>query len=196
MPRNKILKGKNEIVDAAMKIIENEGISALSMRRLSKDMGVSSMTLYNYVHNTKDILREILIRSFNKVYEGIYDLMRDLTANGVTGIRAYAYAYAVSLFRFARAERDLCAYLISEGREAFHDDAELRQFYHPFNAFLMQLSDREFAARMELVCRLYEGSVRAIIGDFARGVRPLDEDTLRSLICCFIEGMFPPEHIV
>jgi AcrR family transcriptional regulator len=196
MPRNKILKDKNEIIDAAMKLIEEEGISSVSMRRLSKDMGVSSMTLYNYVHNTQDILREILIRSFNKIFESMYELMRDLSANGVSGVRAYAYSYALSLYRFTRAERDICAYLIADGREAFHDDAELRPFYNPFNAFLMQLEDREFAARMELVCRLYEGAVRSIIGDYARGVRQLDEETLRAMISCFIEGMFPPEHIV
>ena len=196
MPRNKIIKDKNEIIDAAMKLIEDEGISAVSMRRLSKDMGVSSMTLYIYVHNTQDILREILIRSFNKIFESMYELMRDFSANGVTGVRAYAYAYAVSLYRFAKSERDICAYLIVDGREAFHDDAELRPFYNPFNAFLIQLEDREFASHMELVCRLYEGSVRAIIGDYARGVRQLDEEILRALISCFIDGMFPPEHIV
>ena len=90
MPRNKILKDKNEIIDAAMKLIETEGIAAVSMRRLSKDMGVSSMTLYNYVHNTQDILREILIRSFNKIFESMYELMRDLSANGVSGVRVFA----------------------------------------------------------------------------------------------------------
>ena len=194
MPRNKILKDKNEIIDAAMKLIETEGIAAVSMLRLSMDMGVSSMTLYNYVHNTQDILREILIRSFNKIFESMYKLMRDLSANGVSGVRAFAYAYAVSLFRFAKSDRDICAYLIVEGREAFHDDAELRPFYNPFNSFLIRLEDGEFAERMGLVCQLYEGAVRAIIGDYARGARRLDEDTLRSLISCFIENMFPPEQ--
>ena len=44
--------------------------------------------------------------------------IRDSSANGVTGVRAYAYAYAVSLYRFAKSERDTCAYLIVDGREA------------------------------------------------------------------------------
>jgi len=89
MPRNKIFNDKKQIIDVALSIIEKEGLESVSMRRLSKEMGVSSMTLYNYVRNTDDILREILILNFNKLYEMVYSLMSDMAKEGHLGLKAY-----------------------------------------------------------------------------------------------------------
>lgn len=196
MPRTKLLKDKNEIIEAALKIIREEGLAAVSMRRLSKDMGVSSMTLYNYVRNTQDVLREILIRSFNRIYESMYAQMNDFAREGLTGVRAYAKAYALALYRFAVENSDICAYLIGEGRRVFHDDAELRPFYNPFGAFLMRLRDADFAREMGRVCRLYDCAVRAIISDITAGIQRPDEAEFVQTAELFIDRMFPAEQNV
>ena len=51
MARKKILKSKKQILDTALALIDTEGVASVSMIRLSKELGVSSMTLYNYVRN-------------------------------------------------------------------------------------------------------------------------------------------------
>lgn len=50
---------RDEIAAAALRIADEEGIDALSMRRLAADLGAGTMTLYHYVH-TKDELLAIV----------------------------------------------------------------------------------------------------------------------------------------
>lgn len=47
------------IAEAALKVVVDEGIDALSMRRLAAELGAGTMTLYHYV-NTKDELFALL----------------------------------------------------------------------------------------------------------------------------------------
>ena len=45
---------------AALALADKEGIEALSMRRLAKDLGVEAMSLYNHVANKDEILDGII----------------------------------------------------------------------------------------------------------------------------------------
>ena len=51
MAREKVLCGKEEIIRVAVGIVDKEGMEAVSVRRIAKELGVSSMTIYNYVEN-------------------------------------------------------------------------------------------------------------------------------------------------
>ena len=48
------------VLDAALRIVDEEGVEALSMRRLADDLGIGAMTLYRYVA-TKDVLYDELV---------------------------------------------------------------------------------------------------------------------------------------
>ncbi|WP_344601970.1 TetR/AcrR family transcriptional regulator C-terminal domain-containing protein [Sporichthya brevicatena] len=48
------------VLDAALRIVDAEGVEALSMRRLADDLGIGAMTLYRYVA-TKDTLYDELV---------------------------------------------------------------------------------------------------------------------------------------
>ena len=50
---------RDEIAAAAVKIADEEGFDALSMRRLAAELGAGTMTLYHYIH-TKDELLALL----------------------------------------------------------------------------------------------------------------------------------------
>lgn len=47
---------RDEIFSAALAIIDAEGIDALSMRRLARDLGVEAMSLYHHVANKDAVL--------------------------------------------------------------------------------------------------------------------------------------------
>jgi AcrR family transcriptional regulator len=47
---------KERVLRAAVDLADREGIDALSMRRLAKDLGVEAMSLYNHVANKDEIL--------------------------------------------------------------------------------------------------------------------------------------------
>ncbi|MFD9704841.1 TetR/AcrR family transcriptional regulator C-terminal domain-containing protein [Lentzea sp. NPDC059081] len=42
---------RDRIVDAAVRVIEREGVEAVSMRRIASDLGAGTMSLYNHVPN-------------------------------------------------------------------------------------------------------------------------------------------------
>ncbi|MEP9390703.1 MULTISPECIES: TetR/AcrR family transcriptional regulator [Gordonia] len=51
---------RDAIVDAAILIIERDGVDGLSMRRLAAELGSKPMTLYNYVANKTELLQLVL----------------------------------------------------------------------------------------------------------------------------------------
>jgi len=51
---------KDRVLGAAIELADAEGIEALSMRRLAKELGVEAMSLYNHVANKDEILAGIL----------------------------------------------------------------------------------------------------------------------------------------
>ena len=55
MQRRKPLT-REAIIDAAMLVIDQEGLDKLSMRRLGTELGVEAMSLYNHVANKDAVL--------------------------------------------------------------------------------------------------------------------------------------------
>jgi AcrR family transcriptional regulator len=51
---------KERVLRAAVELADKDGIDALSMRRLAKELGVEAMSLYNHVANKDEILAGIL----------------------------------------------------------------------------------------------------------------------------------------
>jgi AcrR family transcriptional regulator len=47
---------RDRIIDAAVRIMDREGLDALTMRRIGRELGVEAMSLYNHVRDKEDIL--------------------------------------------------------------------------------------------------------------------------------------------
>jgi AcrR family transcriptional regulator len=54
---------KERVLTAAVAFADEEGVDALSMRRLAKELGVEAMSLYNHVTNKDEILAGIIDRA-------------------------------------------------------------------------------------------------------------------------------------
>jgi len=63
---------KERVLRAAIELADAEGIEALSMRRLAKELGVEAMSLYNHVANKGEILAGII-----DLVAGEFDLPSD-----------------------------------------------------------------------------------------------------------------------
>ncbi|MFH8408419.1 TetR/AcrR family transcriptional regulator C-terminal domain-containing protein [Streptomyces sp. NPDC018019] len=81
---------RQRVLDAALALVDRDGLAALSMRRLGADLGVEAMTLYHYVPN-KDALLDGLV-------ERVFERAAPLTADGGRWRSALA-EYAGSLRR-------------------------------------------------------------------------------------------------
>lgn len=58
---------ENQIVDAALAIIKESGVQALSMRSLSRQLGVSAMAAYYYVNDKQGLLDLVAKRSLGEI---------------------------------------------------------------------------------------------------------------------------------
>ena len=47
---------RDRVLVAALRLVDREGIEALSMRRLGQELGVEAMSLYNHVRNKDEVL--------------------------------------------------------------------------------------------------------------------------------------------
>src|SRR3972149_6091334 len=48
---------RGRIIEAAMRLMDTEGLEAVTMRRMGRELGVEAMSLYNHGADKEDILR-------------------------------------------------------------------------------------------------------------------------------------------
>jgi AcrR family transcriptional regulator len=76
----------------ALKLFQEEGYAAISMRRLAQEAGCTVMTLYQYYKRKIDILRDV----WAQVFEELFDALDDIVAresNAVAKLNAIALGY-------------------------------------------------------------------------------------------------------
>jgi AcrR family transcriptional regulator len=80
------------IAACALKLFQEEGYAAISMRRLAEEAGCTVMTLYQYYKRKIDILRDL----WAQIFEELFDALDDVAAresNAVTRLNAVALGY-------------------------------------------------------------------------------------------------------
>ena len=58
-----------EIKDVARRLIERDGAAALSLREVSRELGMGASTLYRYFGNRDELLTALIIDAFNQIGE-------------------------------------------------------------------------------------------------------------------------------
>ncbi|MEV6398517.1 TetR/AcrR family transcriptional regulator C-terminal domain-containing protein [Streptomyces sp. NPDC051907] len=86
------------IIDAALRIIDDEGADALSMRRLAATLGVQAMSLYNHVSGKADIIEGVA-----EFITADMALPRRFDGGWEAGIRNIAHAFRQTSLRHPRA---------------------------------------------------------------------------------------------
>src|SRR6266498_970131 len=77
---------RERIIRAALRIMDEEGLEAVSMRRIGRELGVEAMSLYNHVQDKEDIL--------DSICEAVLSEFRIPNADGWTeGARLAAHEY-------------------------------------------------------------------------------------------------------
>ncbi|MET7616204.1 TetR/AcrR family transcriptional regulator C-terminal domain-containing protein [Streptomyces sp. NPDC005408] len=89
---------RDRIVEAALKIIDDEGVDALSMRRIAATLGVQAMSLYNHVDGKADVLDGVTEFITTDMH-----LSRRSGGGWEDGIRSVAYGFRQASLRHPRA---------------------------------------------------------------------------------------------
>lgn len=186
MPREKALCGKEEIIRVAVRIVDEEGVGALSARRMAKELHVSPMTIYNYVENQKEIKKQVLISGFDRMYSAIYQALNNLETS--VDKLTFCKTMAKEIFRFANENRNIFAFMFSEGRCQFIEDAEIRPFYSFIVKFARRskITQKDYAAN-EKTYTLLEMLLFSVSYQCSAGIMSLTEGQFDELIYYFLE---------
>lgn len=104
---------EDQIVDAALQIIRTDGLDALSMRRLSQQLGRSQMAAYSYVTDKQELLDLVARRTLADVSipatsDGAWDVqLRQLIDSIDTQLRKHPGIAGLLLQRMLHTDRRL-----------------------------------------------------------------------------------------
>jgi AcrR family transcriptional regulator len=57
---------RDRIIEAALRVMDADGLEAVTMRRIGRELGVEAMSLYNHVEDKDDILEGVTERVMNE----------------------------------------------------------------------------------------------------------------------------------
>ena len=79
------------ILDQASEILSSEGVHALSMRRLSRSVGASTIVLYTHFTDKHDILNELYVEGFRRLLQELESVTPDADPLGYVADLGRAY---------------------------------------------------------------------------------------------------------
>lgn len=129
MPR-KFMFTRDEIIAAALKLVRNGGISALTARALGTELGTSSRPVFGLFKNMEEVQQEVL-KAAKNLYQSY--LEEDMKKGIYPPYKASGMAY----IRFAREERELFKLLFMRDRSQ-EDKEENREEIRPLLELIQQ----------------------------------------------------------
>ncbi|HKH04391.1 MAG TPA: TetR/AcrR family transcriptional regulator C-terminal domain-containing protein [Acidimicrobiales bacterium] len=66
-PRPRAGLTRDRVLGTALEIVDRDGIDALSMRRLGRELGVEAMSLYSYVESKQDLIEGVVEQVFREM---------------------------------------------------------------------------------------------------------------------------------
>ncbi|MEV0174295.1 TetR/AcrR family transcriptional regulator [Streptomyces sp. NPDC050803] len=128
------------IVATALRLIEEHGAEALSVRRLGRALGADPSSLYRYFRHTDDLMLAIadeLIGRTLRIWRPTGDWRADLRDLGLrmhAGSLAHPRAAVLSAYRVTGREHEIQAVetILGVLRDAGFPDAEAVRIYHAF----------------------------------------------------------------
>jgi AcrR family transcriptional regulator len=114
---------RERVIEAAVRIMDQEGLDALTMRRIGRELGVEAMSLYNHVRDKDDIL------------DGICEYV--LAQFRVSDVEDWAEAARRGAREYRRLLRDHpnVIVLMTERKSAFTNPESLRAYEFALDVF-------------------------------------------------------------
>ncbi len=135
MGRDRKIEDMSVITDAAMAIIEASGVERLSARKLTAQLRISPMTLYNYVESRDALLKLLLKRGLEELWLGLKEKL-ELSATSDNPLRMYI-ALAEHMFQFGLRRTNLYRFLFSSDIARLLSDETLAREYRSISQTLL-----------------------------------------------------------
>jgi TetR/AcrR family transcriptional regulator, tetracycline repressor protein len=159
-PRTRAGLSRERVLRTALELVDRDGVDALTMRRLGRELGVEAMSLYSYVDNKQDLIEGVVEQVFKEM-----PLITPGPGSWQERLRINAAMFRSVLLRHPRAVRLVAGRpLITEGTVAFVESAlvELRSV-----GLDLATADRV----LEVIASFTLGHVAENLGDEVRPAR-------------------------
>ncbi len=83
---------KEKILNAALKLISEDGFNTLSMRKLGASLDIAAKTIYNYFENKDEIYLMVTARGFEELYKSL-EKANQFNSDPFERLRAIGRAY-------------------------------------------------------------------------------------------------------
>ncbi len=144
-PPQRLPLTRARIIEAALRVMDAEGLEAVTMRRIGRELGVEAMSLYNHVEDKEDILDGICERVMSE-FE-FPESGPDWAENARRGARAWrqllrAHPDVMRLFAEERGpvtsidSMRPMEYALRLFREAGLSDRDTAQAFHAFGGYI------------------------------------------------------------
>ena len=114
MPR-KFMFTREEVLAAALNLVREQGIAAVTARRLGEKLGSSSKPIFSLFENMEDVLSAVM-EAADKLYQNY--LKEDMTSGKYPPYKASGMAY----IRFAKEEKEFFKLLFMRDRSHENTD--------------------------------------------------------------------------
>ncbi len=164
---------KEMIIDKALEISKQKGISAINARSLAKALNCSTQPIYWSFKNMEELKKELLY-AINNLYHLFID--KQLAMKKYPEYKAYGIGYIT----FAREEPQLFQLLFMRNRKEDEKSDEDRDFLEIIEMIMNNYHlDYEKAYRFHLQMWIY---VHGLATQIATGYISWDEDTVSKLL--------------
>jgi AcrR family transcriptional regulator len=159
------------IVETALRVMDAEGLEAVTMRRIGRELGVEAMSLYNHVRDKEDLLDgviEMVLGQFR------YD-------PGDADWLTQATSAATEWRRLLRAHPNVISLMLERKHPLASPDA-LRPMEIAFELLgRAGLSERDTVSAFRAIGSFIFGHVMMEVGNLAPGPSDLDEASIEGL---------------
>lgn len=189
MPRNGLSKEK--VVNAAVALIERQGVADFSMRALADDLHIKTASLYNHVESMESLMVEVCERALQ--------MQRDAELKAIEGkgrneaIPALAYAYRA----FAVEHRELYRVIMSTAVSAGDRLSDISHcIIEPFMAVLSHaaLTEEEKYHWQRVLRGIVHGFVSQEDAGFFSHLPAEVDESFRTAVQCYTDGLAQAER--
>jgi AcrR family transcriptional regulator len=127
MGRHRIVADPQDIVQTAYTLIDKDGYDSFSARKLAQGLGLSHMTVYNYLAR-EELLDEVIIMGFGELNKGIMPQGSAYIAGEGDPCVVFKRA-SEALLSFALEHPNMYRFMFQSGIGARSQDPRVRELY-------------------------------------------------------------------
>lgn len=181
------LKNKRLFIDAAMKIIEEEGVDAVSIRKVASITGYNSATLYSYFQNLDHLILLACIKFLKEYVDGL-DRYISGAKDELEKFKLIWDFFCKCSFRYPKIYQAIFFSKLDFKRQDFENFYEIKEFYKIYPEEINESFSK--LHRMILKLDIYERNKILLIGLSRKGfISPSHINSINDMQVLIYKGL-------